>query len=157
MNDVTVAELEQVSLFRGLPPEDLAGLAAAAGRRRLADGEALFEQGQPARNLYVVVSGSVLLRAGADRSSVIVENLRRGDIVGWSAMRENAMTLSTGRAAGPAEVIAIPVEPIIELVTSGSAGSRPLFQRIVGLAAGHLDAAWAQLLQVGREGVITGG
>jgi len=157
MTDVTVADLETVPLFRGLPGDELARLAEPATRRRLADGEVLFEQGQPARNLYVVVSGSVLLRTGETLTSVIVDNLGPGDLVGWSAMRENAMTLSTGIAAGPAEVVAIPVEPIIELVTSGSAGSRTLFQRIVGLAAGHLDAAWGQLLQVGREGPITGG
>jgi CRP-like cAMP-binding protein len=157
VTEVTVADLERVPLFRGLPEGDLARLAEPATRRHLADGEALFEQGQPARNLYVVVAGSVILRAGKDRNSVIVENLSPGDLVGWSAMRENAVTLSTGRAAGPAEIVAIPVEQIIELVTSGSAGSRLLFQRIIGLAAGHLDAAWAQLLQVGREGPITGG
>jgi hypothetical protein len=30
-------------------------------------------------------------------------------------------------------------------------------QRIVALAASHLEASWTQLLQVGREGVITAG
>jgi CRP-like cAMP-binding protein len=157
VSDVTGADLEQVALFQGLPSGALRGLAEHATRRRLADGEALFEQGQPARSLHVVVSGSVVLRTGQGRDSVIVENLGAGDLVGWSAMRENAVTLSAGRAAGPAEVISIPVEPIIELVTSGEPGSRALFQRIVGLAAGHLDDAWRQLLQVGREGPITGG
>jgi len=157
MTDVTGADLQRVPLFAGLPEDELASLAETASRRRLADGDVLFEQGQPARSLHVVVSGSVLLRAGRERNSVIVENLGPGDLVGWSAMRENAITLSTGHAAGAAEVIVIPVEPIIALVTSGSAGSRRLFQRIVGLAAGHLEAAWGQLLQVGREGPITGG
>jgi CRP-like cAMP-binding protein len=157
MTAVTPADLERVSLFAGLPADDLAGLAAAASRRHLDDGEALFEQGQSAENLYVVERGALVLRAEDGRRSVIVESLRPGDIVGWSAMREGAVTLSTGRASGSAEVVAIPVEPIIALVTSGSAGSRALFQRIIGLAAGHLEAAWGQLLQVGREGVISGG
>ena len=157
MTPVSPADLDRVPLFAGLPADDLASLASAASRRVLADGEALFEQGQPAQNLYVVGRGSLVLRTGEGRSSVMVESLGPGDIVGWSAMREGAVTLSTGRASGGAEVLAIPVEGIIALVTGGTAGSRVLFQRIVGLAAGHLEDAWGQLLQVGREGVITGG
>ena len=157
MTPVTPSDLERVPLFADLPSDDLAILSSAASRRVLADGEALFEQGQPARNLYVVQRGSLVLRAEDDGGSVIVESLGPGDIVGWSAMREGATTLSTGRALGVSEIVAIPVEPIVELVTGGGAGSRQLFQRIVGLAAGHLETAWGQLLQVGREGVISGG
>jgi CRP-like cAMP-binding protein len=157
MTSVTPADLERVRLFAGLPPDALAALAAAASRRRLRDGEALFEQGQPAENLYVVERGSLVLRAAEGARSVIVESLSPGDIVGWSAMREGAVTLSTARAAGPVDIVSIPVEPIIELVTGGHAGARRLYQRIVGLAAGHLDAAWRQVLQAGREGVISGG
>ncbi len=157
MSDVAVSDLERVALFRGLPRAPLEQLAGAASRRRLSDGEALFEQGQPARNLYVVVSGSIVLRTGSGRQAVIVENLSAGGVVGWSALRENATTLSTARAAGPAEVVAIPVEPIIEVVTGGGPGSRELFQRLLGLAAGDLDDAWGQLLRQGREGVITAG
>jgi CRP-like cAMP-binding protein len=157
MSDVTAADLDRVPLFEGLPTDELTALAAAATRRRLGDGEALYEQGQPASNLYVVERGSIVLRTEDGGQSVIVETLRPGSLVGWSAMREDAVTLSTGRAAGPAEVISIPVEPIVDLVTSGSEGSRLLFQRIVALAAGHLDDAWKQLLRVGREGPITAG
>lgn len=157
MSDVAAPDLERVSLFRGLPAQALEPLAAAASRRRLSDGEALFEQDQPARNLYIVVSGSVVLRTGSGSQAVIVENLGAGGVVGWSALREHATTLSTARAAGPAEVVAIPVEPIVELVTGGGPGSRELFQRLIGLAAGHLDDAWAQLLRQGREGVISAG
>jgi CRP-like cAMP-binding protein len=121
------------------------------------DGGVLFEQGRPARTLYVVVSGGLVLRADDTGSTAIVDTLRPGDLVGWSAMREGAITLSTARAVGATEVIAIPVDPIIDLAAGGSRESRRLVQRIVALAATHLEASWAQLLQVGREGVITAG
>jgi CRP-like cAMP-binding protein len=158
MNPVTPADLERVAaLFSGLPPDSLATLAGAASRRRLGNGETLFEQGQPAGTLYVVEEGSIVLRAEQDGRAVIVETLGPGKVVGWSAMRANAVTLSTGTASGPAQVIAIPVEPIVTLVTGGGPGARDLFQRIVGLAAGHLEDAWSQLLQEAREGIISGG
>jgi CRP-like cAMP-binding protein len=157
MNNVTADEIARISLFEGLPAEDLSKLAAVASRRRLGDGEALFEQGQPARSLHVVVQGGLVLRAEADGRSVIVESLRPGDLVGWSAMREGAVTLSTARATGATEVIAIPVDTIVDLAAGGSREAAALIRRIVGLAARHLEMSWNQLLQKGSEGVISGG
>lgn len=157
MNKVTADEIARVSLFEGLPTEDLSALATVASRQQLRDGEALFEQGQPARTLHVVVHGGLVLRAEADGRSVIVESLRPGDLVGWSSMREGAVTLSTARATGATEVIAIPIDTIVDLAAGGSRESARLIRRIVGLAARHLEMSWNQLLQKGSEGVITGG
>jgi CRP-like cAMP-binding protein len=157
VNAVTATDLARVSLFDGLPQDELDGLARHAIRRQLSDGEVLFGQGQPAKTLHVVVAGGLVLRTEDGSQSVIVDTLRPGDLVGWSAMRENAITLSTGRAVGSTEVIAIPVDPIIDLAAGGSRESRRLLQRIVALAASHLEASWAQLRQAGREGVITAG
>ena len=157
MSAVTAADIGRISLFEGLPDEDLAGLAGVATRRHLEDGETLFGQGQPAGTLHVVVRGGLVLRAEADGRSVIVESLRPGDLVGWSAMREGAVTLSTARAAGPSEVIAIPIDSVLALAAGGSRESVRLVRRIVGLAARHLEASWNQLLQGGNEGVISGG
>jgi CRP-like cAMP-binding protein len=157
MNPITAVDLAGVGLFEGLPEDELEGLAAASAHRRLSDGEILFEQGTPARTLYVVVRGGLILRAEDGGRSVIVETLRPGDLVGWSAMREGAVTLSTARAVGTTEIVAIPADDIVALAAGGSRQSELLVRHIVGLAAHHLEASWKQLLQVGREGVITAG
>lgn len=157
MNAVSAAELAQVSLFEGLPEAELAQLAGAASRRLLDDGATLFRQGEPATTLHVVVSGGLILRADSGPRSVIVDSLAPGDLVGWSAMRGGATTLSTARAVGRTEVLAIPVDPIVALAAGGSAMAEVLLRRIVALAAAHLEASWRQLLQVGREGVISAG
>jgi CRP-like cAMP-binding protein len=157
MNPITAADLTGVSLFEGLPSDELESLAQSSTRRRLSDGEVLFEQGQPAHTLYVVVRGGLLLRAEDRGRAVIVDHVRPGDLVGWAAMREAAITLSTARAVGTTEIIAIPVDDIVALASGGSREAALLLRRIVGLAARHLEASWKQMLQVGREGVITAG
>jgi CRP/FNR family transcriptional regulator, cyclic AMP receptor protein len=157
MNPITVEDLSGVFLFSGLPSDELETLAHGSTRRGLADGEVLFEQGQEARTLYVVVRGGLILRTEDRGRAVIVDTLRHGDVVGWAAMREAAITLSTARAVGTTEVIGIPVDDIVALAAGGSRESRLLVRRIVGLAAQHLEESWKQLLQVGREGVITAG
>jgi CRP/FNR family transcriptional regulator, cyclic AMP receptor protein len=154
---VTPADLGRIGLLEGLPTADLDALAGVASRRRLSDGEVLFAQGEAAGTLYSVVEGGLVLRATGNGRSVIVQTLGPGEVVGWTAMREGATTLSAARATGRTVVIAIPVEPIIDLAAGGSSESRLLVRRLIGLAAEHLEASRRQLLQVGREGVITAG
>jgi CRP/FNR family transcriptional regulator len=157
MNPVTADDLGRVTLLEGLPRDELESLASVSTRRSLADGEVLFEHGQPATDLYVLVKGGLILRTGDGGRSVIVDSLGPGGLVGWSALRESATRLSTARAVGASELIAIPVDEVIDLASGGSRKARQLLQRIVGLAAQHLEASWKQLLQVGSEGVITAG
>ncbi len=159
MNDdgVTGDDLAQLELFRGLAPDELAPLAASARRRRLADGEVLFEQGRPARSMYAILSGHLVLRAARGEHSIIVQTLGPGEILGWSTLREEATSLTTGRAVGEIEVIEFPSGQVLDLVASGSAGARVLIRRLFGIAAAHLDAAQSQLHRLGAEGVISGG
>jgi CRP/FNR family transcriptional regulator len=56
-----IQALRQTQLFRSAQPESLRSLAACAIERRLRSGEVLFLSGDPARGLYVAVTG--LLRA----------------------------------------------------------------------------------------------
>ena len=156
-SDVTAAELARLRLFDGLSEDELAPVAAVASRRRLSDGETLLEQGRPADAVYAIVRGRLVLRVADERSSAIVATLGPGDLLGWSSLRERATALSTARAAGETEVVAIPVDPVIDLAAGGSSDSRRLVQRLIGIAAADLEASRVQLLRSGREGVITGG
>ncbi|MFN3410406.1 MAG: cyclic nucleotide-binding domain-containing protein, partial [Limisphaerales bacterium] len=68
MTDATLTQLKQAALasslrgcqlFAGLPPDDLAAIAALAQPVSLAPGEYLFREGDPARGFYVVQRGAV--------------------------------------------------------------------------------------------------
>ncbi len=154
---VTTEALAGLALFSGLPAGELAPLAATATRRTLADGEVLFEQGRPARSMFAVLSGRLALRSARDGGSVIVQTIGPGETLGWSTLREEATSLTTGRAVGEVEVIEISSELVLDLLTGGSPGARLLIRRLFGVAAAHLDAAQAQLHRRGSEDVITGG
>jgi CRP-like cAMP-binding protein len=154
---VSSADLAALALFRDLPADELDSLARVATRRHLADGESLYEEGDPATTLYHVIDGGLVLRAGGAAGDVIVDTLAPGDLLGWSAIGEGATTLSAARATGATELIELPVDPIVDLAAGGSRRSAALVRRLLGIAAGHLQASRQQLLQVGREGIISGG
>jgi CRP/FNR family transcriptional regulator len=58
----TVEVLRRVPYFASLPPAELGRLAALCTTRNLGPGEALFEESQPCRGLFVIAEGLVEVR-----------------------------------------------------------------------------------------------
>jgi CRP-like cAMP-binding protein len=154
---VTATELAAVPLFAGLDPADLAGLAATSVRRILDDGETLVEAGEPISEVHWLQRGQLALRVRHEHRWVLVSTLHAGDMLGWSALREDPKALSSARAIGPAVLISVPAGGLLDLLAGGSAKSELLLRRLFGIATQHLDESRAQLLQLGREGVISAG
>jgi CRP-like cAMP-binding protein len=154
---VGAAELARLSLFEGLAPADLESLSRTSVRRVLADGETLVDQGDPISEVHWLEKGQLALRVRHDQRWILVSTLHPGDMLGWSALREEPTALSTARAIGPATLVSMPASSLLELLAGGSADSQLLLKRLFGIATHHLDESRAQLLQLGREGVITGG
>lgn len=154
---VTAAELAKLTLFEDLSAADLEGLARSSVRRVLADGETLVEMGAPISEVHWLEKGQLALRTRHDNRWVLVSTLHAGDLLGWSALRDDPTALSTARAIGPAVLISVPAAGLLTMLSGGSAKSELLLKRLFGIAAQHLDESRAQLLQLGREGVISAG
>ena len=154
---VTATELADLPLFAGLGETDLEVLAAGSSRRRLADGETLVEAGTRISEVHWLERGKLALRVSHDNRWVLVSTLHAGDLLGWSALREEPTALSSARAIGPAVLISMPASELLSLLAGGSAHSQLLLRRLFGIATQHLDESRAQLLQLGREGVISAG
>ncbi len=154
---VGAAELARLSLFDGLQPADLETLSATSVRRILADGETLVEMGAPISEVHWVEKGQLALRVRHEQRWILVSTLHPGDLLGWSALRDDPTALSTARAIGPATLVSMPAARLLELLAGGSAKSELLLKRLFGIATQHLDESRTQLLQLGREGVISAG
>jgi CRP-like cAMP-binding protein len=154
---VEAAELARLPLFEGVDPNDLAALAETSVRRHLGDGETLVDAGSPISEVHWLEKGQLALRVIHEHRWVLVSTLHAGDMLGWSALREDPTALSTARAIGPATLVSMPASGLLELLAGGSPQSRLLLKRLFGIATHHLDESRVQLLQLGREGVISAG
>lgn len=154
---VEAAELARLPVFDGVDPADLRDLANRSVRRHLEDGETLVEMGAPISEVHWLEKGQLALRVLHDHRWVLVSTLHAGDMLGWSALREEPTALSTARAIGPATLVSVPASGLLDLLAGGSAQSRLLLKRLFGIATHHLDESRVQLLQLGREGVISAG
>jgi CRP-like cAMP-binding protein len=154
---ITAAEIATLPLFRGLAPAELEALAATSTRRLMKDGETLVEMGDPISEIHWLERGQLALRVCHDGRWVLVSTLHAGDLLGWSALREDPRALSTARAIGPAVMVSMPAKGLLDLLSGGTEHSQLLLRRLFGIATQHLDESRAQLLQLGREGVISAG
>jgi CRP-like cAMP-binding protein len=154
---IKAADLAALPLFAGLGETDLAPLAPGSVRRKLADGETLVEMGDPISEIHWLERGQLALRVCHEGRWVLVSTLKPGDLLGWSALREEPTALSTARAIGPAMMLSMPAAGLLDLLAGGSPKSQVLLRRLFGIASQHLDESRVQLLQLGREGVISAG
>ena len=153
----TGLDLSGIRLLAGMGSASLDRLAAAAHRRHLPSGQNLYEQGETARDLYIVTRGRLALRVSDGQRWTTVQGVEAEDLLGWSALRENPRWLTTARALGPVEVIVIPLASVLDAIEAGGPDARLLVQRLFGAGAAHLDAVRQQLQQPGSDAIITGG
>src|SRR5207237_2141314 len=125
----SIKELFGLEVLAGLGPATLDVLAHAAEMRHLADGETLYEQGDQAHALFIVTHGRLALRVSDRDRWTTVQSVEAEDVLGWSALREDPHWLTTARALGPVDVIAIPLAAILDLFEKGGPDTRRIAQR----------------------------
>lgn len=87
--------LESVPLFKDVDDNILQLLEPLFEPYACAAETVIFEQGDPAHYLYLILSGSVELRYKPyDGPSITITNLCKGDIFGWSAAIGNTVYTS---------------------------------------------------------------
>lgn len=77
---VATSELKDLSFFDGFSESELSALASIGTRSQAAEGETLFEAGAPAKNIYILRSGMILLCFPGGRSFPVH---LPGQVLGW--------------------------------------------------------------------------
>jgi len=80
---------EQIWLFEGAPHEALCVVAQELVRKKLAAGQDLFRQGEPADSIYLIKMGSVKLWKITEEGRIVTLDIRKaGDLLGESVLLE---------------------------------------------------------------------
>jgi CRP-like cAMP-binding protein len=94
-------------LLQGLNPAEIASIAGAAQRRRVARGASFFRQGSPASSLHLLTLGRAkLVRTTAEGHQVLVRIVGPGDMFGGGALVGDAVYPATAEALDVCEAIA---------------------------------------------------
>ena len=95
--------LKQVPLFAGCSKKELEALAGIADEIDLRDGSVLTREGQPGREFFVLVEGTVDVSQGGEG----IAKLEAGDWFGEIALLTKATRTATVTAASPVRVLVV--------------------------------------------------
>jgi Fe-S-cluster-containing dehydrogenase component len=143
--------LRQISLFAELPadliariveraeflqfdPEDLLrvkGEQREEAKRKLMSGATIVEQGKPGDGLYLVVGGNVKVAVRAGAADLAVTYLRKGDYAGELCLLMDEPWPFTLSALEHVELVKIARKEVEEIVASGPAAQREMWNTAV--------------------------
>jgi CRP-like cAMP-binding protein len=108
MQDAIAHTLQQHPAFAGLSEADALDLALRTESVTLTAGNVLFGQGEPSRDLYVVLSGALRVTCrGPGGVEVVVGEVRGGSIVGEMGVIDGQARSATVTARGRVELLRI--------------------------------------------------
>ena len=108
--------VRSLPVFRGLTVEDQRRVASLADVREYRRGDVLWNSGDPAEALTVVVSGRVKIVRHADAGDVILEIFEAGEPVGAIAVYNYMPYPATAIAMEPTSMLLLPRREYFELL-----------------------------------------
>jgi CRP-like cAMP-binding protein len=105
--------LARVELFAPFADEARERVARAASERKLDRNDALFAEGDPAYELFVVTEGRVAIsNVAVDGRESVVALMEPGDVFGEMGLFDGGGRSAASRALEPSMVVAIPYEAV---------------------------------------------
>ncbi|MDR2252912.1 MAG: Crp/Fnr family transcriptional regulator [Bifidobacteriaceae bacterium] len=116
-------------LFAGISPEQEERLRAAMTSVRLARGDVLFKEGEPADRLYIVLSGKMKLgHTSSDRRENLLAVLGPGEMIGELTLFDPGARTATAAAITAAELLELTHAAFVEWLEANPAASQHLLQ-----------------------------
>jgi CRP-like cAMP-binding protein len=122
-----VEALRTVPLFRGFSQRDLDRIARIADEVESEPGEVLLRQGEPAREFFLIVEGSVRI----ERNGTVVAHVGAGEALGEIALLDGKRRTATAITDAPSTLLVVHWSQFWPLIESVPGLERKL---LVGLA-----------------------
>ncbi len=147
---VQISELKELETFESFSDDQLEEIAGIAGRRSLETGQMLYQRGDRATHLYVVLRGLVALREmkPGDQVGIGFESRSRGELFGTaSVMQPREYTLSAV-CLEDTEVLAVEARKLLDACDRHPELGYKLMRRIAEVYFDRYRSAKRQLYQM---------
>jgi len=146
---ITANDLQEIKFLNVLPPKYLEQIAAISRFRDFKAGDVVFHEGDEAKNMYLIASGSVSLKIGAGgMRSKQIGTLGPGELLGWSSLMHQREFAATVVAREPARLVEIDGTKLHGLCDADQEFGYELLRRALLVLSRRLIATWSQLAEV---------
>ena len=131
----------------GLSEQHQQALVDCAMLQHFAEGERIFNEGDPANRFYLILDGEVALESPDDENDpVIIQKIGAGDVLGWSWLFPPYYWHFGARALKPTKAIFFYGTRLRQLCEQDSSLGYELMKRIAGVVIQRLQATRKELL-----------
>lgn len=155
-------------LVAGMPPETLAEIARIAAVKSFAAGQAIFEEGDIATELYGLLEGAVslslifqdrVLKADVRyeeyvhkqveivEKEMVFETVAPGEVFAWSALIAPHQLTSTARCSADSRVVALPADALEAVFDRDPQAASLFMRRLAEVIAQRLRLRTDKLIQ----------
>jgi CRP-like cAMP-binding protein len=160
INMVTMFRLEfaDLAIFNGLGPEQLGALSPLLEEVHFLRGTVIFEQGEPANGLYILLQGEVLVRYKPyDGPLLKVAHIEPGGVFGWSTALGRAEYTSGAEALTDGLAYRISADGLHTLCECNPQAGGLLLERLAGVIAERLRTTNNAILDILSQGIDRNG
>ena len=129
--------LKQGDLFWGMDKAFVKLAMEMSAKENYDEGVAVFREGDPATNFYILVKGRVKLTLGEKGREVYVA-YQPGEIIGWSSLIGREKLSATAQCLEPTLLTKINRDRFIDLLGSYPGDAATLFQRVATMLGNRL-------------------
>ena len=98
--------LKKINLFQGLPDKDLKLFLPFTETAEYNEREIVYQKGQPAQNIFMLLSGKALLEERiSENISISLSSMKPGYSFGWYALVPNGSYSYTAVCAEPSKIL----------------------------------------------------
>jgi len=136
-HDQLRAMLNEIPLFAGCSEETLAGLAKIAHERDCDKGEVIYEAGDQALEMFILVNGLVSFKTATGVGHLHVETLmKRHMIFGWAALvPEHPRRLGSATCMDSSKVLTINGDAAMEILEQDPKSGFIVMKRLCSMIA----------------------
>ena len=135
--------------FAGLSPRAVELIAGCASSVHFAEGDRIFDEGEPASLFYAIRDGGVALVVHSRaKGPVVIDTMNEGEVFGWSWLVPPYRYFSAARAVTPVSAIALDGACLRGKYEADTELGYQLLKRVTTVMYHHMQAARLRLLDL---------
>jgi CRP-like cAMP-binding protein len=143
-----------LAIFNGLPASLVDAISPFLEEIVLREGEVIFEQGDAACCLFILLEGEVTIRYKPyDGPPLTVARIQAGEVFGWSAALGRQVYTSNAEAARASVAYRIPADSLKRLCDSSPVAGGVLLERLADSIAERLRNTNSTVLELLNKGI----
>ncbi|OHC80774.1 MAG: hypothetical protein A3G73_04585 [Rhodospirillales bacterium RIFCSPLOWO2_12_FULL_67_15] len=128
--------LRKAPLFAGVSESALAEIARATREEKFDEGDRVYEFGDDAAAIYLVVAGRVRFSIGVGNRAGTDSVMGPGQVFGWAALiDENPRRVATADCLEPCAIYVLPAQALLGIFDRDRASGYLVMRRLAGLIA----------------------